>query len=263
MNLILTLVVTNRYYTHYFVLSANTCLRQQSHQPLGFIRPAATMKRMELDLNALTEAYLRNLRGSDKDFRAWEEARRLIEDDPEAAWRVTLLLLEKVESDTEAEYIAAGPLEDFIDFHGDTALGRIDEVIDRNQRLQLALSTVGVLYYYDEFDRWYDLLYRYGYRKDRVGNRSIIADAMKVMKAYMDESINVHDYGRRLTELLDKPFEDKKAQRILQQRCLDIELMEIQRLLNDREPYLEEPELKQRVAETLAELEALGYKGST
>jgi hypothetical protein len=85
------------------------------------------------------------------------------------------------------------------------------------------------------------LLYRYGYRKDRVGDRSIIADAMKVMKAYMDERINVYYYGSRLTELLDKPLEDKTAQRILQQRCLDVERMEIKRLLNDREPYMAKP----------------------
>jgi hypothetical protein len=218
---------------------------------------------MELDLNALAEAYLRNHRSfEDKDFWAWEEVRRLIEDDPEAAWRVTLLLLDKVESDAEVGYIAAGPLEDFIDFHGHTALDRIDEVVDRNKRLQLALSTVGVLYYYDEFDRWYDLLYRYGYRKDRVGDPSIIADAMKVMKAYMDESINVHDYGSRLNELLDKPFEDKTAQRSLQQRCEDVELMDAKKPPDYREPYITMPELKRRVAETLAELEALGYKGS-
>jgi hypothetical protein len=38
--------------------------------------------------------------------------------------------------------------------------------------------------------------------------------------------------------------------------------MEIQRLLNDREPYIAKPELKRRAAETLAELEALGYNGS-
>ena len=220
------------------------------------------MKRMEPDLNALAEAYLRNHRSSDKekDFWAWEEVLRLIRDEPEAAWRVTLLLLDKAESDAEVGYIAAGPLEDFIDVHGHRALDRIDEVVDRNQRLQLALSMVDVLYYYDEFDRWYDLLYRYGYRKDRVGDCSIIADAMTVMKAYMDERISIYDYGQRLTKLLDKPFDDKTAERSLQQRCLDLELMHAKRSPDFREPYIAKPELKRRVAETLAELEALGYK---
>jgi hypothetical protein len=85
----------------------------------------------------LAEAYLRNHRGSDKDkdFWAWGEVRRLIENDPEAAWHVTLLLLDKAESDAEVGGIAAGPLEDFIDFHGHAALDLIDEVIDRNQQL--------------------------------------------------------------------------------------------------------------------------------
>ena len=159
---------------------------------------------MELDLNALAEAYLRSHRGSDndEDFWAWEEVQRLVKDDPDAAWRVTLLLLDKAASDAEVGYVAAGPLEDFIDVHGHAACDRIDEVVDRNQRLQLALSTVGVLYYYDEFDRWYDLLYRYGYRTDRVGHRSIIGEAMAVMKAYIDGSVDVQAYGQRLTKLL-------------------------------------------------------------
>src|SRR5690242_17972771 len=137
---------------------------------------------MNSDLNTLADTYLRHhATRSDDDFWAWEEVHRLIKDDPDAAWRITLLLLDKAESDAEVGYIAAGPLEDLIDAHGHAALDRIDAVVERNQRLQLALSTVAVPYYYDEFDRWYDLLYRYGYRKDRFGDRSIIADAMTMM----------------------------------------------------------------------------------
>jgi hypothetical protein len=83
--------------------SEMACYRQQSQKPFGFVRPAATMRCMELDLNALAEAHLRNHRSSDKDkdFWAWKEVRRLIKDDPEAAWRITLLLLDKAESDAE------------------------------------------------------------------------------------------------------------------------------------------------------------------
>ncbi len=172
---------------------------------------------MELNLNALADAYLRNHRDQDKnvDFWAWEEVHDLVKTDLDAAWNVTLLLLEKAESDDEIGYIAAGPLEDLIDIHGHKALDRIEEAADKNRRLQLAVSTAGVLYYYDEFERWYGLLYRYGFKKERVADTSVIADVMKTMRAYLNESINVYDYGYRIAELLNKPFDDKKAQRIL------------------------------------------------
>jgi hypothetical protein len=219
---------------------------------------------MELNLSALAYAYLRYHRNQDKnqDFWAWEEVHRLVKTDLDAAWNVALLLLDEAQSDDEVGYIAAGPLEDLIDMHGHKALDRIEEVLEKNRRLQLALSTVGVLFYYDEFERWYGLLYRYGFKKDRVADRSVIADVMKTMKAYLNESINVYEYRNRITEVLDKPFDDKAAQRILQQRCEDVELLDAKRPPDYQEPYITEPEVKRRVTETIAELESLGYQAS-
>ena len=217
---------------------------------------------MEINLDALAEAYLRNHRNPDKDpeFWAWENVRGLVKSDLDSAWNVTLLLLNKAESDDEVGYIAAGPLEDLIDVHGHAALDRIEEACESNPRLRLALSTAGVLFYYEEFERWYRLLYKYGFRKDRVADRSVIADVMTAMRSYLDEGINVDEYDRRMTEMLDKPFDDKTAQRILQQRRADEEHWFIKRLIGGEKPDLTEPEQKQRVREAMAELEALGYQ---
>jgi len=216
---------------------------------------------MEHDFNELVTAYLRTFHSQNKDdFWAWEEVRRLVETDLDSAWRITLLLLEKAKSEDEVAYIAAGPLEDLIDMHGHEALDRIEEACGNNPQLRLALSTVGVMFYYDEFERWYGLLYRYGFKKDRVADSSVIADVMKTMKAYVDENINVYEYGHRITEVLDKPFDDKTAQRVLQQRCWDVEILDAKRPPDYKEPYITKPEVKRRVSEAIAELESLGYE---
>jgi len=217
---------------------------------------------MELDLNSLANAYLRNIRSlnKDDDFWAWEQVRHLVETDLDAAWKVTLLLLEKAESDDEVGCIAAGPLEDLIDMRGHEALDRIEDRCENNPRLRLALSTVGVLFYYEEFERWYGLLYKYGFRKDRVADSSVIADVITTMRSYLDEGINVYEYDRRMSEMLDKPFDDKTAQRILQQRRGHEEHLFVKRVHDYEKPDLTEPELKQRVREAMAELESLGYQ---
>jgi len=112
------------------------------------------------NLDTLTDAYLR---GHHEDHWAWEEWQRIVKADLNAAWKLTLLMLERAESDGLGR-VAAGPLEDLIDLHGHKALDLIEEECKNNSRLQVALSQVGVLFYYDEFDRWYALLCKYGLR---------------------------------------------------------------------------------------------------
>jgi hypothetical protein len=210
--------------------------------------------------DALAEAYLRH---HDEDFWAWEEVRRVVETDLKEGWKIILLLLERAASDHDVGYIAAGPLEDLIDLHGHKALDLIEEGCKNNSQLPLALSSVGVLFYYDEFERWYDLLYRYGFRRDRVANSAIIGNVMGIMKSYLNESINVYDYAYRITEVLDKPFEDKTAQRILQKMREAVEVLDVKQPPDYRKPYLTEPEVKIRVTQALAELECLGYQPSS
>jgi len=78
---------------------------------------------MDLELSALTDAYLRHhANHRSEDFWAWEEVERRVRADLAQAWAVTQLLVEKAESDTALGYVAAGPLEDFVDGYGDAAL---------------------------------------------------------------------------------------------------------------------------------------------
>jgi hypothetical protein len=49
-----------------------------------------------------------------------------------------------------------------------------------------------------------------------VADSATIGNVIGIMKSYLSENINVYDYAYRLDEVLDKPFEDKTAQRILQ-----------------------------------------------
>lgn len=212
-----------------------------------------------MNLDTLAEAYLRNRK---EDFWAWEEVHSAVEADLNGGWKVILLLLERAASDRDVHYVAAGPLEDLIDLYGHKALDLAEEECKDNARLRVALSTVGVLFYYDEFERWYGLLYRYGLRIDRVEDSAIISHVMGIMKSYLSESIKVSDYADRITEILDKPFEDKGAQRILQRARYDVEVLNANRPPDYREPYITKPELKIRVKQAVVELEHLGYQAS-
>jgi hypothetical protein len=218
---------------------------------------------MDFDLNTLADAYLRNFhsQNKDEDFWAWEEVHRIVGDDLDRGWTLTLLLLQKAESDDEMGYIAAGPVEDLIDIHGHKALDRIAEACHNNPRLQLALSTAGVLFYYEEFERWYVLLCRYGLRKVPLGSSSaVIEKVMHVMSCYLDETIPAGQYDRSMNELLNSPLDDKKAQRILQAAFYDVERSNNLIPPELRTPkMLRESELKTRVRQSLEELESLGY----
>jgi hypothetical protein len=69
--------------------------------------------------------------------------------------------------------------------------------------------------------------------------------------------------GYRLDEVLDKPFEDKTAQRILQGARYDVEVLDSNRPPDYRKPYVTKPELKIRVKQAVAELEQLGYQADS
>src|SRR5215470_2641492 len=99
---------------------------------------------MDFDLNTLADTYLRNnaTRG-DEDFWAFEVVNQIIRSgDLDKAWNITLLLLRKAQTDEALGYVAAGPLEDIIDGYGDRVLDRVEEVCDKDPRLQFALSGV-------------------------------------------------------------------------------------------------------------------------
>ena len=214
-----------------------------------------------MNFDTLAEAYLRH---REEVFWAWDEVHRMVETDLSEGWKITLLLLERAESDNEVGSIAAGPLEDLIDLHGHKALDLIEEECKNNSRLQLALSQVGVLFYYDEFERWYALLCKYGFRQGPViESRAVTPKVMHLMNCFLNKTIGVADYDFSMNEWLNRPLDDKRAQRVLQAACYDLARLNDTTPPEHRNPQmLRDSELRARVKQLLDELESLGYRAT-
>lgn len=216
---------------------------------------------MDSDLNTLADAYLRR---RDEDFWAWEEVHQVVETDIHGGWKIILRLLERAGSDDDVGYVAAGPLEDLIDLHGHKALDLIEQECRNNPRLQRALSEVGVLFYYDEFERWYALLCEYGFRQaSLIESRAVTPKVMHLMNCFLNKTVGVVDYDFSMNEWLDRPLDDKKTQRVLQVACYDLAR------LNDTTPpehrnqrMLRDSKLRARVKRSLEELESLGHRAA-
>lgn len=61
--------------------------------------------------------------------------------DPERAWRLTLELLSQA-PESFLGYIAAGPLETLVDFHGDAFIDRLEKCAHENAALLVALDYI-------------------------------------------------------------------------------------------------------------------------
>jgi len=120
---------------------------------------------MAFDLDTLAETYLRNHAARrDEDLWAVEKVGEILRSgDLDKAWNITLLLLQKAKTDETLGYVAAGPLEDIIDSHGDKALDRAEAVCDKDRRLQFALSGVWLLPTSPVLQRWQGLIRKYGF----------------------------------------------------------------------------------------------------
>lgn len=124
---------------------------------------------MDYDLNAMADSYLRhNATKSDAELWAWQGVDEIVRSgDLDRAWDITLLLLRKAPDDV-LEYIATGPLEDFIDGYGDQGLDRAEQACDEDSRLQYALSGIWLMPGSQVLQRWQGLMTKYGFRN---GNR--------------------------------------------------------------------------------------------
>jgi len=211
-----------------------------------------------MDIDTLAEAYFRS---HEDDFWAWEYVKETLAE-LNTGWNITLQLLERAKSKKDIEYLGGSALESLIDIYGHEALDLVEEACKTNLQLRDALNSAGVLYYYDEFERWYNLLYSYGLRADPVADSAVISHAMHTMNSYLGEAIGVYDYADSIFQILDKPFQDKAAQEILQRASWDAEVIDSKKPPEYREPYFTRSELKERVRRAVLELEALGYKSS-
>jgi len=119
---------------------------------------------MDPELSVLTDVYLRHhANRRNEDFWAWEEVQRRVRVDLAHAWAVTQLLVEKADSNTALGYVAAGPLEDFVDSYGDAALDVIEAACETDQKMQLALSGIWLERESPVLMRWRGLMNRYGF----------------------------------------------------------------------------------------------------
>lgn len=113
---------------------------------------------------ALADAYLRHYAsGRDGDFWAWEEVQRLLRADVSQAWAITKLLVKRADSDGTLGYIAAGPLEDFVDGFGNAALDMIEAACETDEKMQFALSGIWLERGSPVLIRWRGLMTRYGF----------------------------------------------------------------------------------------------------
>jgi hypothetical protein len=125
---------------------------------------------MNPNIETTADTYLQHHRmNRDEDFWAFEAVDRLVKSDLENAWEITLLLLRKAHTDDALAYVAAGPLEDFLDIYGDSALDLVEGAAKSDSRLRLALSLVWLEASSPILHRWMAFLRRYGFQN--VGPR--------------------------------------------------------------------------------------------
>jgi hypothetical protein len=83
---------------------------------------------------------------------------------------VTCLLINKAPSDEALAYVAAGPLEDLLAFHGPAVIDYVTVAARADARLQLALSGVWLNRANPVWERWSALMNEFGFADGkRVG----------------------------------------------------------------------------------------------
>lgn len=124
---------------------------------------------MDMDPEIIADAYLRYYaRKQEADRWVLETLDTLIDDNPDEAWRITCVLVDKATSDAALAYVAAGPLEDLLKRHGPNIIDRVEEASSNNSRFQLALSGVwGIDPGNPIFNRWYALMWKYGFAEGK------------------------------------------------------------------------------------------------
>jgi hypothetical protein len=123
-----------------------------------------------MDAEKLANEYLLFCESKKEDCRwAWSEVDDLVRRDPDKGWEITCILVNKASSDEALGFVAAGALEDLLRKHGLTVIDRVEHESQENVRLQTALSGVWITPESPVFDRWYALMWKYGFAE---GNRT-------------------------------------------------------------------------------------------
>jgi hypothetical protein len=95
----------------------------------------------------LVEAYVTRARGvsgadDDATFWAWDATHELVREEPEVAWAVIRAVLAQCNDDRMLSYVAAGPLENLMCWHGPRFIDRVEAEAAASPRFLRALGGV-------------------------------------------------------------------------------------------------------------------------
>jgi hypothetical protein len=92
---------------------------------------------------ALVDAYLKIPAAGDDSFHwAYEDVCDILSKDPEHAWRLTLAMIDRADDPLTLAYVAAGPLEDLLAWHGAAFVDRVVSLASTDPRFREALGSV-------------------------------------------------------------------------------------------------------------------------
>lgn len=121
-----------------------------------------------MNAEELATAYLQYFETKQEDDRwAWSDVDELVRRKPDQGWEVVRLLVNKAASDEALAFVAAGPLEDLLKKHGLAVMDQIEDECRENDRLRLALSGVWIDSSTPVFNRWYALMWKYGFAEGK------------------------------------------------------------------------------------------------
>ena len=78
----------------------------------------------------------------DRYFAAWEQVYSMVHEQPDEAWTLILELIDRASDELTLAYIAAGPLEDLINWHGPASIDRIEARALADPKFRRALRGV-------------------------------------------------------------------------------------------------------------------------
>jgi hypothetical protein len=112
-----------------------------------------------IDEETLASTYLRQYQTkSDSDFWAYKQVSDIVRNRPQDGWRLARRLIELAPDDAALAYVAAGPLEDMVNWWGNELREEIEQEARRNRRFLEALGMIRVSEGKDSPHAWWRAL---------------------------------------------------------------------------------------------------------
>lgn len=115
----------------------------------------------------LAAAYMDHYRtGSESESWAFDEVVDAC-NELEEGIKITFSLIELSENDAELAYVAAGPVEDLLKWHGKKAIPYFENASVYSEKVRKALAGVWINEKYEAFTEWKKLMVKFGYLKTK------------------------------------------------------------------------------------------------